>query len=400
MPGNVRTVGTMLVHTDTNNKTENAESQHSKSTRQIQALDPKKDIGPHADRIASENISSLNNMESKTQEALDEIYKIHGFHQVSRGKLDFSPPWLLEQSFKKEHNSNWNDAYEEVAERNIPLDANVITSHVVYKLKSDEEGRKVLKARIVPHGNHDAEKDEIRKDLSTAQLFVIRLLLSIVTFLGFRLGMADIKGAYLQSGPVKREIYVRPPREWEGCRSTLWKLTKLPYGIVEAGRQWQKTVEAWMLGPGKLERVFGIGQLFVRRNIQGNILLLVAKVTDDFIIGGTIEEIENIIQAMKERFNVGKTISNQPFFFDGCEIRQKPDGSIIMSIMPYLERVSPITLSSTRRKEPQNTATQEELKAYTSLADTLLFLGNAVLPQAAFVTSLIQKNSDHCGCTT
>ena len=101
MPGNVRTVGTILVHTDTNNKTENAESQHSKSTRQIQALDPKKDIGPHADRIASENISSLNNMESMTQEALDEIYKIHGFHQVSRGKLDFSPPWLLEQSFKK-----------------------------------------------------------------------------------------------------------------------------------------------------------------------------------------------------------------------------------------------------------------------------------------------------------
>ena len=215
----------------------------------------------------------------------------------------------------------------------------MITSHVVYKLKSDEEGKKVLKARIVPHGNHDAEKDEIRKDSSTAQLFVIRLLLSIVTFLGFLLGMADIKGAYLQSGPIKREIYVRPLREWEGSRSTLWKLTKLPYGIVEAGRQWQKTIEAWMLGPGKLERVFGIGQLFVRRNIQGKIIMLVAKVTDDFIIGGTIEDIENIIQAMNERFNVGKTIINQPFFFDGREIRQEPDGSNIMSMMRYLERV-------------------------------------------------------------
>lgn len=113
------------------------------------------------------------------------------------------------------------------------MDANLSTSHVVYKLQSDEEGNKVQKARIVPHGNHDGEKDEIRKDSSTAQFFVIRILLFIVTFLGVRLGMADINGAYLKSGPMKLEICARPPPEWKGRRGTLCKLTKLPYGIRE-----------------------------------------------------------------------------------------------------------------------------------------------------------------------
>lgn len=149
-------------------------------------------------------------------------------------------------------------------------DANVVTSHVVYKIKTDELGERKLKARIIPHGNEDAEKGEIRKDSSNAQLSIIRLLLSLVTFLGFAIKTADIKGAYLQSGPIKRDIYVRPPREWyfnhRYKKGTLWKLIKLPYGIVEAGRQWMLTIEHWMLTAGGMSRVFGISQLFVKRN--------------------------------------------------------------------------------------------------------------------------------------
>lgn len=118
------------------------------------------------------------------------------------------------------------------------------------------------------------ENEYIRKDSATTQLCVIRLLLSIVTFIGLRLGFADIKGAYLQSGPFKRGIFVRP-REWQGARGLLWKvlwrLTKLPYGIVEAGRKWQKTIEHWMLTEGKLETVFGLSQRFVQHDEKNKI---------------------------------------------------------------------------------------------------------------------------------
>lgn len=71
-------------------------------------------------------------------------------------------------------------------------------------------------------------------------------------------------------------------------RGTFWRLLKLPYGIVEAGRQWQKVVEEWMLAGAGLARIFGITQLYVKRSKKNEITLLVAKVTDDFLLGGSV----------------------------------------------------------------------------------------------------------------
>lgn len=92
-----------------------------------------------------------------------------------------------------------------------------------------------LKSRICTHGNRDRMKDDIRKDSSTAQFNVIRMTLSKATDMDDVLGHVEIRGAYIQSGPIQRTIYVRPPRKWEAQEEILWRLTKLPYGIKEAG---------------------------------------------------------------------------------------------------------------------------------------------------------------------
>lgn len=356
---------------------------------------PEDNIGWYAQTVQETGLNETEILQSDKTRILDEIHKVIGSQQVSGGKLAFAPPWIVEQAFEKEHASNWSDAYELVREKELPRTANVITSHVVYKLKTDETGSRDLKARIVPHGNKDLEKDSIRKDSATTQLSMIRLLLSIVTFLGFRLGFADIKGAYLQSGPIQRQIFVRPPKEWQGARGMLWKvlwrLTKLPYGIVEAGRQWQKTIERWMLSEGGLESVFGLSQLFAQRDDNGKITLLVAKVTDDFLICGLTTDISRFIDKMKEKFDVGKAVIDNSFLFDGCEISQDEPGNIRMTMKRYVERLKPISLSRQRRRQLHEFATETEKKQYRSLAGTLLYLGNGVLPQASYVTSVLQQ---------
>ena len=53
---------------------------------------------------------------------------------------------------------------------------------------------------------------------------------------GFQLGQLDIKAAYFQSGPIRRRIHVRPPREMLLLRA-VWMLLSIPYGKVEAGHQ-------------------------------------------------------------------------------------------------------------------------------------------------------------------
>lgn len=96
-------------------------------------------------------------------------------------------------------------------ESEIPTDANVIGSHIVYEVKTEEEGTMRLKAIVCPHGSHDNEKDNIRKDSSTAPFVIISLMLALVKCTEDRLGLVHIEGSYLQSRPIQRKMYVRPP---------------------------------------------------------------------------------------------------------------------------------------------------------------------------------------------
>lgn len=115
------------------------------------------------------------------------------------------------------------------------------------------------------------------------------MVCSIATILCFRLGCLDIKGAYLQSGPIRREIFVRPPHECAKKRGIIWKLVKHPYGITEEGRQCAKVFEGWLLDVAGFERVFGVSQIFVKRTKNGDISMIIAKVTDDLLMSGRIE---------------------------------------------------------------------------------------------------------------
>lgn len=69
----------------------------------------------------------------------------------------------------------------------------------------------------------------------------------------------------------------------------IWKLLKRTYGLVIAGRQWQKMFEEWMLNEAGLERIFGTSQLFTLRDCTGRNILLIAKFTEDFLLGRSVE---------------------------------------------------------------------------------------------------------------
>lgn len=43
--------------------------------------------------------------------------------------------------------------------------------------------------------------------------YEIRLVIIQAATLGLVIGTEDIKGAYMQSGPIRRDLYVRPTRD-------------------------------------------------------------------------------------------------------------------------------------------------------------------------------------------
>lgn len=333
-------------------------------------------------------------LESDKSWVIEEIYAEFGSQQISRHKLQFAPSWIIDKAFISKHDSNWTIAYTPVDEKSVPADANVVGSHVVYKVKTDEDGKK-MKARTCPHGNEDAEKQDTRKDSAKDQLAVIRLMLSIVTFLAFFIKTADIKRAYLQIGPIKRQIYVRPPRKWfNGCndnQGTLWKLIKLPYGIVEAGSQLMLAIGEWMLTNGRLGRNFGVNQLFIRRSGSGRIILLVAKLSDDFLVSGSPDDIGSFPKELHGRYALGKISKGPSHQFVACEIYLDRSRDITMSMNTYWKRIKPIKTTRTRRKMRAERATAHEVIQFQSLAGTLLYLGNNVLPQASVAVLFMQQ---------
>jgi len=75
---------------------------------------------------------------------------------------------LLDKALKEEVESNWKGAYETFTENEVPRNANVIDSHVVYKVKVEENDSKRMKARLCTYGNRHKMKEEVRKNSATA----------------------------------------------------------------------------------------------------------------------------------------------------------------------------------------------------------------------------------------
>lgn len=275
------------------------------------------------------------------------------------------------------------------------MKGNIISSHVLYKARTDESGTHILKPRLVLHGNHDDEKDLFRKDAATAQLNIIRLLLSITAFLNFRLGTADIKGAYLRSGQMKPDIYVTPPEEWSSMlayqRRAMWRLTNFPYRIVAAGRQLQLTIQNWRLCTTDFMRINGFSHFFVKRDNNHRTNPLVAKVTDEFLCSGDVTKISHFMDCLSKRFMVGKTFVDKPFNFIGCEVHQDREGNVRLTMLRYVERISIIAISEIHKKERIELATKDEIRQYRGLAGTQMYLGGDVFPRAELVTFLMQQ---------
>ena len=129
---------------------------------------------------------------------------------MSEFRFQFAPRWLDEKSIATEKdNLTRTKAYVEVAHKDIQKNGNIICSHHFFNVKQDGEQDKLkLKCRLVPHGNKDVDKDEVRKDSATAQFSIIRLLLSLAVIFQFNIASLDVKSAYLQAGEFPRDIYM------------------------------------------------------------------------------------------------------------------------------------------------------------------------------------------------
>lgn len=121
----------------------------------------------------------------------------------------------------------------------LPKNANVVSSHTVYRIKMEDDDSLLLKARIAPHGNEDSDTDNLKSDCCMYPPLGIRIILSIAIIKKWRVLKIDVKSAFLQSRPAERDVYVNPPRESKR-RNEVWLLLTAAYGLINANAKWQK----------------------------------------------------------------------------------------------------------------------------------------------------------------
>lgn len=112
-----------------------------------------------------------------------------------------------------------------------------LSSHSIFNIVKDDNVEMNLKGRISEHDNPSFEKQEVRSYCSTEDMAVIRMVLSIGTCFRFTFSTADIKGSFMESGPITREVGVGPLRK-VFLNEDKYRIFKSPYGLLNAGRQW------------------------------------------------------------------------------------------------------------------------------------------------------------------
>ena len=321
--------------------------------------------------------------------------------------------WLSKKLQEKGKEVNWRSlsdfekkAFDEAQSKEI---ANVIKNAAVRSLIASEkeslDWRRVMKmrwvltyksdgrakARLVVLGFQAPNLVETQASSPTLSKLGKLLLLTVVANNRWMLESADVASAFLQAiqDLEQEELFVQAPVELGAAFGgsgaddmTVLKLRRAFYGLCHAPRRWFETVSETLIKAGWRQLQYD-KCLFVLLDASGHLVGIAGCHVDDFILGGD-DKSQVFLKAkdsLKRAFEWGKWDVSS-FEFAGCNIQQKPDGTIFMDQKVYSEKwMEEIPLSSTRAAQPRAKATAQEISAIRGALGTLAWRANQVSPQ-------------------
>lgn len=93
----------------------------------------------------------------------------------------------------------------------VPMNGNIISSHVIYEAKRLDGDSLKMKAWIASHGNKDQKRSTLKTDSASCVPVGIRIVAAITTFHKWRLLEIDVISTFQQTGKALHDVYVIPP---------------------------------------------------------------------------------------------------------------------------------------------------------------------------------------------
>ena len=281
---------------------------------------------------------------------------------------------------KEREMDNWieNKVFDEVEdEGQVAISVRwVITEKV-------KDGKTSTKARLVARG-FEEETRELRKDSPTCAKETIRLLLALSSSKGWICNSLDIKYAYLQGNNINRELFLKPPPEYNNGQ--LWKLRKTVYGLCDAARAWYLRVKEELLKTGAEVSREDNGLFYHKKDaiLQG----LICVHVDDFLWAGNDWFKHNIIGNIAKKFCVGSA-DTAVFKYVGLHIASSGQMNSSVDQLHYANSIEKISISRARANNKNSDLSEKEKKEYRSLVGQLNWLSTQTRPDIAFDTCLL-----------
>ena len=246
-----------------------------------------------------------------TFEILDNENFFAGVANTSPSNDDLPPN--LREAFSRPDSDLWRSALEEEllslnsnhVYETVPIPAGVapITSKPVFRIKYDQTGKvERYKVRIVARGFTQREGVDYQEVFApVANLESVRIIVALAAKYNLELDQMDVSTAYL-NGELDEELYMLPPSGVPIQLGYCWHLKRSLYGLKQAGRTWNKTLDR-KLGELGFVRLDAETCLYLFRK-EGQICFLVVYVDDLLLAASTRKFMDQIKSALGATFKM------------------------------------------------------------------------------------------------
>lgn len=284
---------------------------------------------------------------------------------------------------------------------NKPMDKEVIGCKWIYKVKTNAQGHIVrYKARLVAQGyaqEYGVDYDEIFAPVARHTTF--RTLLAVAGNQKLIVRHYDVKNAFL-NGILEETIYMAQPKGFEvkGEEHKVCKLNKNIYGLKQAARVWNKTLNSILIKEGYKQSQIDLC-LYVKRTNYEKIYLIIY--VDDIIIASNNEKcISDLYKRLCNYFEL--TDLGDISYYLGIKVTKDEDGIYSIDQTGYIDKIiktygmedakdSKIPLDTGYRKIKDN-SDKIEKKRYQSLIGALIYVAtNTRIDITASVSILSRK---------
>ena len=276
---------------------------------------------------------------------------------------------------KRKEIRNWidNEVFEEVEDQG---QKSISTRWIItQKVKA---GATVLKARLVARG-FEEELCDVPVDSPTCSKEAFRVALSITAGYNWEPHSMDVKFAFLQGHPITREVYLRPPVEFN--KGLLWKAKKTVYGLNDAARAWYERVKKELTTLGM--SVCGLEPALFYWHQKGELQGIVCTHVDDFFWSGTECFKTNVIDGLERLFLIGSE-EHKCFRYLGITIKQEQDGIMVNQDSYIKHGIQEVDIAKRYESRKSDEVSVKDKTNYRSVVGQINWIATQTRPDVAY----------------